>query len=39
MESTAKVFSAADEHAAEREERTRKLEMEMEQRRAEREDS
>lgn len=38
IESIAKVFSAADERVAEREEWMRKVEMEMEERRAERED-
>ena len=39
MESIAKDFSADDERAKEKEERMRKLEMEMEERRAEREDT
>lgn len=38
MESIAKVFSAADECVAERKERMRKLEMELEDRRVERKD-
>ena len=38
VESIAKIFAAADKHAAEREESMRKFEMEMEERRAERED-
>ena len=38
MESIAKIFAAADECAVEREESMRKFDMEMQERRAERED-